>query len=308
MLLIIVLLIFDSFACDIPQSITFEPEFSSLITHFQKTSVQCSSLKQAIPHSQLKELYKEWVNDPFYRMKIAAESCLDRAYLLAAKLAELGYKSKMIGISSPVILGLNIKKTGTAETYYSYGEHYVLSIDSGNEELILDPQFMDFPIERNAYFKLVTAQDCIQNPGIMQNGGHEAVKPGKCLWEYLPSNISPSNFDTQKDNECTWPEVTKVREKLLKYNQNPPQFFHPSLVPIELRHGEKLSDSLLVYRYDVKIKDLKSDLQLLKDELIQIQDHNDEGTLLRSKHLRILILQKESTIGDLEIVKMSLIH
>jgi hypothetical protein len=79
-------------------------------------------LKDEISENELAELFRQFQRDPRLKMKFATDICAVRAYILSARLAQLGVKTQTLHFRAPVIAAINVNAEGKVDQMIDYGE------------------------------------------------------------------------------------------------------------------------------------------------------------------------------------------
>lgn len=162
---------------------------------------QCFSNLKPIDEKKLNSEFQNWIKDPLLRMYSPNGMCLSRAAELSLRLTKAGYKTKIIQINSPIIVGIFKDSNGQVKGSDQYGDgiepysetaagfHYVVEVETkmANGEIqgkLLDPQFMDKPMDREEYSLLVTGQ----------KSKNEKSNPMFTKFKELPPNINDASF------------------------------------------------------------------------------------------------------------------
>jgi hypothetical protein len=192
----------------------------------------CYPNLQNIEKQKLDTLFDKWKQNPNYRMYDPAVHCLHRASELSSEVSQLGYKSEILIIRSPVLLATIQDNNNKPRAIVDYGKmhpdmidtsfHAVVEVsvklaDGKVEKRILDPQFADEPMTRESYIKRLTGQD------LSKASSNNLFS---VYIEELPANTNPYNWMLSKgkmqdkdffNDPCGWHQQTKVRKELQEF-------------------------------------------------------------------------------------------
>lgn len=288
------------------------PQYDRLY-HLQSLARDCQdmrfgmcypNLKPSMQRDQLETYFSSWINDIRFRYPrgIASDYCEKRAEHLAHELATLGYRANIIHINAaPVMIALERTQQGELTGHYwNFNRfHAVVQIlvpqNGSLVPYILDPQFMNEPMERSEYFRRTIGQDCSEIESY-QNSIHDLYNHRydigdiqirssiDCYFGKLPQNIShsPINVRAALEEEtmfCGWHTDPRENDRLAQDIEQSGD--GSSLVGFKINE-DLISESLyrdLIVRHYGELHTRIQDLISISEEIIEMKSVRDPSLI-----------------------------
>lgn len=293
-------------ACADPAPISFPPEASHLARFNANTELNdrtnrscglavedyCSSkLSPVIAKKDLEALFTEITKQNQIRMSNPRAACASRAKFVQKWLADQGYKSQILIIQAPAIVGV------FENSAYIYADHVVPAVQLDDlTTYVLDPQFMDAPMEVEDYLRAVTGGDCElnQTPPTRVTHSHcvyfrsVSLPSGRSDAATLRSNPKlacrwdlSKAFEAQANQPLERPilhdeDRTKARSRAFKEGLSKSRIVLEDAIEYWIQAGDEISDKQsLFYKY--------TELEKAKAET-DLEDFNKYRLKLRSRN------------------------
>ncbi|MGE0526280.1 MAG: protein-glutamine glutaminase family protein [Bdellovibrionales bacterium] len=180
--------------------------------------------KPTLEEPILHHFFRELAGDPRFKMPNPARKCAQRAYLINKFLSDRGYKSELMVIQAPSIVGIMYEPKGQVKSIHVYSIHVAASVvvegvNGKPERFVIDPQFFEAPMRIGDYLRIATGGGC-QFVGTSFSPEAERAKEYRCSYivQFPLGNpqfeLDPSS-EKNLDQACAWTKVQEFEDKVL---------------------------------------------------------------------------------------------